>query len=153
MRIEELRDHICEIYPDLCPLLSVEFGDGTLVVPLERLHSAAEDLKRIGFHRLSMVTAVDDLERFTMVYRVQSTSLGAAMFLKAEVSREDPRVPSFCDLWPAANWQEREVYDLFGIVFEGHPDLRRILLPDDWVGHPLRKDYEDDRIIRRPDYI
>ena len=153
MRLEELRDHICEIYPDLCPLLSIEFEDGTLEVPLDRLHSAAEDLRRIGFTRLGMVTAVDYRDRFQMVYRLKSALLGAAIFLKSDVDRDNPRVPSFCDLWPAANWQEREVYDLFGIVFEGHPDLRRILLPDEWVGHPLRKDYEDDRIIRRPDYI
>ena len=67
--------------------------------------------------------------------------------------RENPATESLSDLWPAALWQEREVYDLFGIEFEVIPDLRRILLPDDWVGHPLRKDYEDDRMIRRPDYI
>jgi NADH-quinone oxidoreductase subunit C len=153
MRIEELRDHICAIYPDLCPLLSVEFGDGNLSVPLERLHSAAEDLLSIGFTRLGMVTAVDHGDRFEMVYRLKSASLQAAIFLKCDVERAEPRVPSMCDLWPGANWQEREVYDLFGIVFENHPDLRRIVLPDEWVGHPLRKDYEDDRIIRRPDYI
>lgn len=153
MRVEELRDHICEIYPDLCPLLSAEFQEGTLILPLDRLHGAAADLKRIGFSRLGMVTAVDYKDRFQMVYRLKSSSLGVGMYLKCDVDRDDPRVPSFCDLWPGANWQEREVYDLFGIVFEGHPDLRRILLPDDWVGHPLRKDYEDDRVIRRPDYI
>ena len=75
------------------------------------------------------------------------------MFLKTKVRRDDPHLESLVRVWPAANWQEREVFDLFGIVFDGHPDLRRILLPEDWVGHPLRKDYEDDRIIRRPDYI
>ena len=153
MKIEELRDHICEAYPDLCPLLSVEFGDGTLVVPLERLHSAAADLKRIGFDRLGMLTAVDTGEQFNMVYRLQSTNLGAGMFLKTDVERDNPRVPTFCDLWSAADWQEREVFDLFGIVFVGHRDLRRILLPEDWKGYPLRKDYQDDTIIRRPDYI
>ena len=153
MKTDELRDHICEIYPDLCPLFSVEFEDGTLEVPLDRLHAAAADLRSIGFSRLGLVTAVDYKDRFQMVYRLKSASLGVGMFLKCDVDRDDPRVPSFCDLWPGANWPEREVYDLFGIVFEGHPDLRRILLPEDWVGHPLRKDYEDDRIIRRPDYI
>lgn len=153
MKIDELRDHICDIYPDLCPLFSAEFGDGTLVLPLERLHSAAEDLRRIGFERLTMVTAVDWGEHFTMVYRLKSTELEIGLFLKTDVPREDPRVPTFCDLWPAANWQEREVLDLFGIVFEGHPDPRRMLLPEDWVGHPLRKDYKDERVIRRPDYI
>lgn len=153
MRIEELRERVCAMYPDLCPLFSIEFGDGAISVPLERVHSAAADLKEMGFDRLGMVTAVDRGEEFEVVYRLQSRDLRAGMFLKALVPRSDPRVPSMCDLWPAADWQEREVYDLFGIVFEGHPDLRRILLPDDWQGHPLRKDYTDERIIPRPDYI
>lgn len=61
--------------------------------------------------------------------------------LKVRVPDGDPRVPTLTELWPAANWLEREVYDLFGIVFTGHPDLRRILTPEDWTGHPLRKDY------------
>ncbi len=100
-----------------------------------------------------MVTAVDRGAVFTLVYRLQSRELGAAIFLKADVPRGEPEIESLCDLWPAANWQEREVFDLFGIVFRGHPDLRRIALPDDWVGHPLRKDYEDSTMIRRPDYI
>ncbi|MDI6692897.1 MAG: NADH-quinone oxidoreductase subunit C [Anaerosomatales bacterium] len=153
MRIEELRERVCAMYPDLCPLFSIEFGDGTIAVPLERIHSALADLKEMGFDRLGMVTAVDRGEDFELVYRLQSRTLRAGMFVKTTVPRSDPKIPSVCDLWPAANWQEREVYDLFGVVFEGHPDLRRILLPDDWVGHPLRKDYQDERIIRRPDYI
>ncbi|MCL4079027.1 NADH-quinone oxidoreductase subunit C [Coriobacteriia bacterium Es71-Z0120] len=107
----------------------------------------------MGFDRLGMVTAVDRGDEFEVVYRLQSRRLAAGMFLKTAVPYSEPTVPTMCDLWPAANWQEREVYDLFGIIFEGHPDLRRILLPEDWVGHPLRKDYEDERIIRRPDYI
>jgi NADH-quinone oxidoreductase subunit C len=82
---------------------------------------------------------------------MRSRELQVGMFLKTRVPREDARIESVTSLWPGAEWHEREVYDLFGIVFEGHPDLRRILLPDDWEGHPLRKDYRDDRLIRRPD--
>jgi NADH-quinone oxidoreductase subunit C len=88
-----------------------------------------------------------------MVYRLQSRAMQTGMFLKCSVSRDSAEVRSLTDLWPSANWQEREVYDLFGIWFEGHPDLRRILLPEDFVGHPLRKDYDDDHMLRRPDYI
>ena len=117
------------------------------------MHAAARDLKALGFDRFGMVTAVDRGDVFVLVYRLQSRTLTAAIFLKAEVPRSEPVADSLCDLWPAANWQEREVFDLFGIVFEGHPDLRRIVLPDDWEGHPLRKDYEDASMIRRPDYI
>jgi NADH:ubiquinone oxidoreductase subunit C len=101
-----------------------------------------------------MVTAVDSGDgRLVLVYRLTSRVLRAAIFLKTRFPAGDPVTPTVTDLWPAANWQEREVYDMFGIVFEGHPDLRRILLPEDWVGHPLRKDYTDDRMVRRPDYV
>jgi len=131
----------------------VEFGDAVIGVPLEDVHSAAEELLRLGFDRLGMVTAVDRGEWFVMVYRLQSRSLSAAVFMKCKVPRDVARVQSVCDVWPAANWQEREVYDLFGIEFEGHPDLRRIFLPEEFEGHPLRKDYDDPRMIRRPDYI
>lgn len=153
MDIQQLREHLCSAYPELCPLFSVEFGDGVLLVEAHRLHTAAEDLKRLGFDRLGMVTAVDRGEHFEMVYRLQSREMRAGVFLKCQVPRDEPVVDSLCDLWLAADWQEREVYDLFGIVFKGHPDLRRILLPDDWVGHPLRKDYVDEHLVKRPDLI
>ncbi len=153
MNLEQLRDHLCETYPDLCPLFSIEFGDGVLQVACDRLFSAAADLKALGFDRLGMVTAVDRGEVFEMVYRLQSRSLKAGMFLKCTVPRQVPVTASLVELWPSATWLEREVFDMFGIRFRGHPDMRRILLPDEWEGHPLRKDYEDDRIVRRPDYI
>ncbi len=153
MKITDLRDHLCQVYPDLCPLFSIEFGDGVLAVPCGNLFDAASDLRDLGFDRLGMVTAVDQAEEFELVYRLQSRSMLAGIFLKCSVPRENPRVKSLVDLWPAALWQEREVFDLFGIVFDGHPDLRRIMLPEDWEGHPLRKDYRDERMIRRPDYI
>jgi NADH-quinone oxidoreductase subunit C len=153
VNITELRDHLCAAYPDLCPLFSVEFGDGSLVVDADRLHEAASNLKDLGFDRLGMVTAVDRGEVFELVYRLHSRSMSAALFLKTSVARQEPSAASLVNIWPSALWQERETYDLFGIVFEGHPDLRRILLPEEWEGHPLRKDYADERIIRRPDYI
>ena len=148
-----LQDRLAELSPKLYPLFSEEFGEATIVVQPEQLLETAFELRELGFDRLGMVTAVDRQEWFTLVYRLTSRSLSASAFLKTRVPREEAHLPSVCAVWPAANWHERETFDLFGIVFDGHPDLRRILLPADWVGFPLRKDYQDERIIRRPDYI
>ena len=123
------------------------------MVECTRLFDAAQDLQDLGFDRLGWLTAVDWGEEFELVCRLQSREMQTGMFLKCRIPREKPIACSLTPLWPSANWHEREVYDLFGIEFKDHPDLRRILLPDDWVGHPLRKDYEDDRMIKRPDYI
>jgi NADH:ubiquinone oxidoreductase subunit C len=153
VNIDELREHLCATYPLLCPLFSTEYGDGVLTVDFDIVHDAAADLKALGFDRLGMVTAVDRGEFFEMVYRLTSREIRAGLFLKCALPRRDPKVATMFDLWPAADWQEREVYDMFGIEFVGHPDLRRILMPEDWVGYPLRKDYNDDRIVKRPDYI
>ena len=153
MNINELREHLCAQYPDLCPLFSIEFGDGVLSVPSDRMVEATANLKELGFDLLGMVTAVDFGEEFELVYRVRSREMHVGLFVKTRVPRDDPHIGSVTHLWPSANWQEREVFDLFGIGFDGHPDLRRILLTDDWVGHPLRKDYEDPGLIRRPDYL
>jgi NADH:ubiquinone oxidoreductase subunit C len=151
--LEYLRRKLCSVYPDLCPLFSIEYRDGVLLVPRDGVHSAAVNLQALGFERFGFVTAVDRGGVFELVYRLQSAEFGVGLFLKAEVPRDDAAIETLTDLWPAADWQEREVYDMFGIEFRGHPDLRRILLPDDWVGYPLRKDYEDDSVIPRPDYI
>jgi NADH-quinone oxidoreductase subunit C len=153
MTLEELQLRLAELSPVLTPLFSLEFGDAVIGVSREKVLETARELKAIGFDRLGMVTAVDRGEFFTMVYRLQSRSLSSALFMKTKLMRYEAHVDSVCDVWPAANWQEREVFDLFGIVFDGHPDLRRIMLPADFEGHPLRKDYDDPRVIRRPDYI
>ncbi|TLM92195.1 MAG: NADH-quinone oxidoreductase subunit C [Actinobacteria bacterium] len=118
----------------------------------ERLLETMYELRELGFDRLTMVTAVDRGEYFVLVYRLKSRTLSAGLFVKTKVPRDETQVASVYEVWPAADWQEREVFDLFGIEFLGHPDLRRILLPEEWVGHPLRKDYSDPRVIRRPDY-
>ena len=153
MNGEQLQEHLCGRYPHLCPMFSVEFGDGVLTVGPEGLLEAASDLRDLGFDRLGMLTAVDRVDHLEMVYRLTSRSMTVGIFIKCRLDPAEASVSSLVGLWPAALWQEREVYDLFGIVFVGHPDLRRILLPDDWQGHPLRKDYTDPGVIRRPDYI
>jgi NADH:ubiquinone oxidoreductase subunit C len=94
------------------------------------------------------MTAVDWPEQgvITCVYHLSSVALGHKLVVKCDAVRSDPRIETVSDLWRGCEWFEREVFDLFGVVFEGHPDLRRIMLTDDWVGYPLRKDYRDSRI-------
>ncbi len=82
-------------------------------------------------------------DRMAVVYHLSSISSRGKLTVRIEVSRERPAVPSVVGIWPTADWYEREAYDLLGIDFPGHPDLRRIMLPDDWEGHPLRKDWKD----------
>lgn len=98
-----------------------------------------------SFEMLTDVTAIDYLgksdERFMVVYQLTSVAFKDRIRLKAPVSEEDCVIESATQVYASANWLEREVYDLFGIRFSKHPDLRRILMPDDWEGHPLRKDY------------
>ncbi|SMC20353.1 NADH-quinone oxidoreductase subunit C [Desulfacinum hydrothermale DSM 13146] len=116
-----------------------------VAVPRDRLREVMEALRdRWGFRYLSDVTAVDRLPkepRFQLVYHVWCHEQSALLRVKTWAAGDPPAVPSLTPLWSAADWLEREVYDLFGIHFQGHPDLRRILLPPDWEGHPLRKDY------------
>jgi NADH-quinone oxidoreductase subunit C len=81
--------------------------------------------------------------RMEVVYHLLSYTHGHTFALKVHLPREEPRVPTLEGVWAVANWHEREAYDMFGIAFVGHSDLRRILLPDDWIGHPLRKDWQD----------
>jgi NADH-quinone oxidoreductase subunit C len=148
-----LVSHLSELTPDLEAKVSEHFDDVVIEVAPDKLHRACEQLREIGFDRLGMVTAVDTGDDFELVYRLTSRSLSAGAFVKSRVAREVASADSVFDIWPAANWQEREVYDMFGITFAGHPDLRRILLPEDWLGWPLRKDYDDPNVIKRPDYI
>jgi NADH-quinone oxidoreductase subunit C len=119
----------------------------TLVIPREHLQRAAEFLRsdpELRFTFLSDITPVDHFPlepRFELNYHLASLERRDRVRLKVRLSGIDPAVPSVTSVWPTANWHEREAFDLFGIRFEGHPDLRRILLPDDWEGYPLRKDY------------
>jgi len=101
----------------------------------------------LSFDNLMCLSAVDYPKetppRMEMVYHLYSYTHGHSFVLKAMVPRESPALPTVEGVWGVANWHEREAFDLFGIVFTGHSDMRRILLPDDWEGHPLRKDWVD----------
>ena len=127
----------------------VRFRDNVqVIVRPEKLFQALECLKDDGrFDMLIDVTAVDYLEypdavdRFGVIYALLDTRTGARVFPKTMLNEPDLTLPSACPLWKAADWLEREVYDMFGITFEGHPDLRRILLPEEFTAFPLRKDY------------
>lgn len=127
-------------------LASVEkFGEWTVEIAPDRLVEACRFLKHdLKFERLSTVTAVDRYPsepRFEVVYHVQSIARNERLRLKCHLSGDNPEIDSATVVWRSANWYEREVFDLFGIRFRNHPDLTRILMPDDWEGHPLRKDY------------
>jgi len=118
------------------------------------VHAACEKLKAAGFDYLLFVTAVDypAQQRFELNYVLSNYRDGIEFCLVADVDRQQPKIATVSDLWITADWHEREVFDLFGIRFENHPDLRRILLDDSWDGYPLRKDYVDQvhDVIKRP---
>ena len=120
--------------------------DHTVVVPASSLIEVGTFLRddpELDFAMLSWLGGVDRLPRvprFEVVYSLLSLSQNVRFTLKVQVPEEQPRLPSVVGVWPTANWHEREAYDFYGIEFTGHPDLTRILLPEDWVGWPLRKD-------------
>jgi len=119
----------------------------TIVVPREHLVPACRALRDqpgLRFDVLADMTAVDRWPgepRFEVVYHLLSTSAPARLRLEVALDRDDAHVPTVRGVWESAGWLEREVWDLFGVVFDGHGDLRRLLMPEDWDGHPLRKDY------------
>jgi NADH-quinone oxidoreductase subunit C len=126
-----------------------EFRDNRrVIVPPEQLYLLLEFLKQeCGFDMLFELTAVDYLrypnarDRFGVIYGLLDNTNGTRLFVKTYVNEPDLTLPSAFPLWKAADWLEREVFDMYGIVFDGHPDLRRILMPPEFAAYPLRKDY------------
>jgi len=122
-------------------------GQRFVILRKDGVREAIKLLKDLGFNHLQTLTGVDYLRipnrgtRFEVVYQLYSIEKRLQLRLRIEVPEDDPEVDSIVDLFPCANFLEREVYDLLGIRFKGHPNLKRILLPENWVGHPLRKDY------------
>ncbi len=151
---------------EVASLIGSAFPDAVVDAPMNTLHPAVgvvpdrwrevalflRDDPRLRFNLLRCLSGVDRIAegRIELVYDLMSLrpagdgrpwSCGAVAAVRIGVPRDGGSLPSVADVWPAAEWHEREVYDLLGVSFDGHPDLRRILCPDDWVGHPLRKDY------------
>lgn len=150
-------------FDDMVARLRQRFGDKVLAVdaagpsPSVTVEGYAvasvlrylRDDAELGLDFLQFVTAVDwpGEDKITVVYSLFSYPRRHSLVVKADVPRRGGRLPTAAAVYPAAEWHEREVYDLFGVVFDGHPDLRRILMPDDYQGHPLLKDF------RNPEYI
>jgi len=116
----------------------------TLTIAAEEIRAAAATVRAAGYNFMDDLTAVDwfpSSPRFQVTYHLLSHTFKEYIRLRVLLDDANPSVASITPVWPSANYYEREVFDLFGIRFEGHPNLRRIMMPDDWVGHPLRKDY------------
>ncbi|MFI5156283.1 MAG: NADH-quinone oxidoreductase subunit C [Chitinophagales bacterium] len=144
MTKEELKTALQTEYP------SLQFEDGnewlTAYVDGPAWHELAAKLRfddNKSFDYLFCLTCVDWKTHLTMVYHLTSTSSRQILVVKSKLDRNNPEISSVSDIWKTADFHEREVYELFGVKFLGHPDLRKLILPDDWIGFPLRKDYED----------
>ena len=142
MTVAELAAAVSARSPDLV----VARDEATVVIQRDDLLAALawlRDAPGVTLDTLSSVTATHWPDRdpaFWVVYELRSTALAQRLRVKVPLRDDDQHVPSVTGLFPTANWHERETYDLYGIVFDGHPDLTRILMPADWSGHPLRKD-------------
>jgi NADH-quinone oxidoreductase subunit C len=150
MERKGIADRLLGRFGDKVSWVEAEAGDPWLRVDAAAILEVAAFAKaepELLFDNLMCLSAVDypkeDPPRLEVVYHLLSYAHGHSFVLKAHLPREAPALPSVSGVWRVADWHEREAYDLFGIRFEGHPDLRRILLPDDWSGHPLLKDWED----------
>ncbi len=146
-----------EVVPGAFVSSAADSPNPTVMLNAEHWPAAARVLRddpRLKFDWLRSITAVDHIEEklFTLIYHLHATqpgsvskdnwTVGGEIAIKIRIPRDNPRIATASDVWPAANWHEREAYDLMGIIFENHPDPRRILCCDDWDGFPLRKDYE-----------
>jgi NADH-quinone oxidoreductase subunit C len=142
--LELIAQELTDAHPG--SVLDTEFSHDRAVLLVEpvQVPTVIKVLMGKGYTFIPSVHGVDyypDEPRLGVLYEMLDMHEVDRITVKARVSTEDPRVPSIIDLFPGANWDEREVYDMFGVVFEGHPDLRRILMPEDFEGHPQRRDY------------
>jgi NADH-quinone oxidoreductase subunit C len=144
--ITQLHARLAERFGEaIAPLAAIEAGDPWIGVKAEAFGEVARFLRddpEMKFDYLRLVSGVDWTDRISAVYHLYSYPLGHGVTLRVDLDRAAPRVASVAGLWPTADWHERETYDFYGVIFDGHPDLSRIMLPDGWEGHPLRKTEE-----------
>jgi NADH-quinone oxidoreductase subunit C len=130
------------------------FGPEMELASVDQLVAVCSQLRTTAEFTLDVLedyTAVDSGEQFVLVLHLTNGQVSTRkLTLKVSIAREAIEVPTLCVEYGSAEWYEREIFDMFGIHFSGHPDLRRILLPEEWEGHPLRKDYKDERMLKRP---
>jgi NADH:ubiquinone oxidoreductase subunit C len=151
MQTEELTTLITSLVPDQKPGISKQYPE--FILPADKIHEVAKTLKenpQTKMDYLFSLTAADRKDGLNVIYHLTSTEYHHTVVLRVILTdRENPMVATVSDLWSGAEYLEREVFDLFGIKFENHPDLRRLFLDDEWVGYPLRKDYKDSFIFER----
>ncbi|HNV31185.1 MAG TPA: NADH-quinone oxidoreductase subunit C [Cyclobacteriaceae bacterium] len=151
MQTEELTTLITSLAPDQKPGISKQYPE--FIIPADKIHEVAKTLKenpQTKMDYLFNLTAADRKDGLNVIYHLTSTEYRHIVVLRVILAdKENPMVATVSDLWSAAEYLEREVFDLFGIKFENHPDLRRLFLDDEWVGYPLRKDYKDSFIFER----
>jgi NADH-quinone oxidoreductase subunit C len=156
MTVEELKTKVETSYSDKVLSVSVSAQKELIVfAKAESYISLCQSLKEskdFSFQHLSCLTAVDYPKdnKITIVCHLWSYQRCHQMTLKLDADRNNPKAPTLENVWKSANWFEREVYDLYGVVFEGHSDLRRIMMPEDYTKYPLRKDFADDGFIVKP---
>jgi NADH-quinone oxidoreductase subunit C len=149
MNFEEIRTRLAAKFGERIGALAPANKDAFLVVPAADVREICRFLKDdpdLAFDCLMNLSTVDwpKKNQIEVVYHLWSYSKRHAFILKCALDRAKPEISSVEPVWKSADWLEREQYDLLGVTFKGHPDLRRIMLPDDWVGHPLRKDYKEE---------
>ena len=154
LKLEQIRDRLRARFPDHIIVEDLN-NMAALVIPQEIYHDMVAFLKsdeELDFDYLEFETCADhppDLLAFVCYLR--SLSKGHRIGLKINLDRNQPSLPSLADIYANADWNEREIFDLFGVIFHNHPDLRRLMMPEDWTGHPLRKDYLHPNVVKRPD--
>jgi NADH-quinone oxidoreductase subunit C len=159
---QKVLDALKKKFGDAIVETSSAHGDEVAVVTREKLVEVARYLRddeAMAFDMPLFNTAIDRIgfgeePRFEVVYQLRSLAKRHMIRIKVRVDEEDPKVPTLSTVWKAFNWLERETYDMYGIVFEGHPDLRRIYMYEEFVGYPLRKDYPKEKrqpLVRRTD--
>ena len=154
MKVAELSETLRQHFPEVAFREDAE-NPQALIVPEASYRQVAERLRHdpeLDFDYLEFQTCCDHPpDRLDFLAYFYSYQYRHRLALKVVLERGLPSLPSLADLWANADWNEREVFDLFGVVFHGHPDLRRIMMPEDWEGHPLRKDYLHPNVVKRPD--